>query len=91
MNILTPFRSFVNAFFIYVQNLMMSHPFTLEYMQEGETSSNEISRDIVEGSLAHRNQGNLRQSARNCDNESVTDGCGKDQIEKKSRRRHGNH
>src|SRR6218665_473349 len=59
----------------------MSHPFTPEYMQEGETKSKRINRDITkenanqEASEAHASQIKSRHNTIMCENESVTDNC----------------
>src|SRR6218665_3904575 len=59
----------------------MSHPFTLEYMVEGEKTFKRINRDITkqnanqERSEANDSQIKSRPSTRMCDNESVTTHC----------------
>ena len=65
----------------------MSHPFTTEYMQEGETSSNSMNGDIgrrierQRGSVGHKRQTKSRQRTIICESESVTEGCRHDQVE----------
>jgi len=57
----------------------MSHPFTLEYMEEGETSSYQISRDVKkqkenqEGSVKHESQ--MKPRTKMFEDKSVTNSC----------------
>src|SRR6218665_1867858 len=59
----------------------MSHPFTLEYMQEGEASSNEIGgnakkrKESQKASVALQCQIYSSQSTIMCENKSVADNC----------------
>ena len=63
----------------------MSHPFTPDYVQEGETSENQISGEkrkrIQKGSAQHRCQINSKQSSRISESEPVTEECQTDQVE----------
>src|SRR6218665_2860744 len=65
----------------------MSHlPFTPEYMQEGEMSSNEVNEEIETSNgnqklpLAYNRQTQSRQSTNIQKSESVTEGCQNDQV-----------
>jgi len=59
----------------------MSHPFTLDYMLEGETSSNETGEDVKKqkesqkASIALQRQIKSRPSTRMCEHKSVTNNC----------------
>ena len=67
----------------------MSHPFTLEYMQSGESLSNEIGGEIrptnakeyQERTKIHESPMMSSQCTRMCENESVTEGCQTDQVD----------
>jgi len=67
----------------------MSHPFTLEYMQEGETSSYNmtINRKIErpngnkKGSVANHRQTKSSPSTRICERETATEGYQTDHVE----------
>ena len=63
----------------------MSHPFTLDYMQEGEISTKEISgekrKKSQKGSAPHRRQIKSRQSSRVYESESVAEECQTDLVE----------
>src|SRR6218665_55179 len=68
----------------------MSHPFTLEYMEEGETSSYQISRDVKkrkenqEGSVKHNSQMKSKPRTKMFEDKSVTNSC---EIESDGERR----
>ena len=59
----------------------MSHPFTLEYMQEGRTTSNPIDKDVTyqmanhKGSATKNSQIKAKPSTIMCENKWVTDNC----------------
>ena len=65
----------------------MSHPFTLKYMQSGESLSNEIGGEIKnskggqEETQAYESPMMSSQSAKTCCSEWVTEGCQTDQVE----------
>src|SRR6218665_2732347 len=64
----------------------MSHPFTMEYMQEGNTSSSQINRniDIPNGnekeSVGHNRETQSKQSTCIYERETATEGCQTDQV-----------
>ena len=65
----------------------MSHPFTLEYMQSGESVSTEIGGEITnpkgdqKGKQAHESPMMSSQSTRICESELVPEGCQRVQVE----------
>jgi len=65
----------------------MSHPFTLEYMQAGETLSSHLdgmSKELkgdMERTHAHESPMTSSRSISICESQSVTEGCPTDQIE----------
>src|SRR6218665_3823321 len=66
----------------------MSHPFTLEYMQDGKTNgSGPIGGDIKslkggqEDEQEHESPMMSSQSTRICESESANEGCQTDQVE----------
>jgi len=66
----------------------MSHPFTLEYMQEGEVSSKHVSGDIKKREYRNRKESvardsriKPRQGRRICESVSETEGCQINQVE----------
>src|SRR6218665_1218162 len=66
----------------------MSHPFTLEYMQDGKTNvSGPIGGEIKkpkgdqEGEQAHESKIMSNHRTRICESQSVTEGCHTDQVE----------